>query len=328
MQGRLRRVILIAGASTAVIFVVGVLTYSHLFGPVGPDTTPVEFVVTPDESISGIASDLQSRGLVRNEWIFRLAYLSAAEGSFVRPGGYELSSSMDTWTVASTLGRTPYLRWIVIPPGLRGEQIGEMLADTLSWTTKEKQEWADIVSSSAPGYQEGVYYPDTYLIPSDQPPAEVAAWLRERFAQAAGPYAVEAAAEHMKWSDVLVIASLIEREAAGPDMKLISGIIRNRLQRNMALQLDASLQYIKGNSENGWWPVVHSADKYLDSPFNTYMHTGLPPHPIAEPALSAIDAVLHPVATSCLYYLHDNNGQIHCSPNYAGQLQNVNKYLK
>jgi len=74
--------------------------------------------------------------------------------------------------------------------------------------------------------------------------------------------------------------------------------------------------------------VPQSADKYLDSPFNTYQHVGLPPHPIAEPSLAAIDAVLNPQTTSCIFYLHDPSGQIHCSKTYSGQVANVNKYLK
>jgi UPF0755 protein len=305
-----------------------VLSYAHLFGPPGADTTEQSFVVSPGETPGDIADRLKTAGLIKSEFAFRIAYLEDLAGRGARPGGYELSPAMDAWTVASTLAESPYLAWVTIPPGLRKEQIADLLTQDLSWTDAEKEEWVTIDTAPSPSYVEGVYYPDTYLIPSDDTPAEVAQRLRDRFAEVFQPYAEAAAAQNIKWTTVLTIASLIEREAAGPDMKLIAGIIWNRLDKGMALQLDASLQYIKGNDVTGWWPVVHSDDKYLDSPFNTYAHTGLPPHPIAEPSLAAIAAVLNPATTTCIFYLHDPTGQIHCSATYKGQVANVDKYLK
>ncbi len=315
-------------AAVALLFAGAVLTYAHLFGPAGDSTVPVSFIVSPSETAGDIADRLKQQGIIKSEFAFRVAYLSDLQGRTARPGGYELNTTMDVWTIAHTLAQSPYLAWVTIPPGLRKEQIADLLAQDLSWTDAEKEEWVATDTAPSPAYEEGVYYPDTYLIPSDESPADVAQRLRNRFAEVFAPYAAEAEKENVAWTKVLTIASLIEREAAGPDMKLIAGIIWNRLDKGMALQLDASLQYVKGNEETGWWPTVHSDDKYLDSPFNTYQHAGLPPHPIAEPSLAAIAAVLDPATTSCIYYLHDPDGQIHCSPTYAGQVANVNKYLK
>ena len=95
----------------------------------------------------------------------------------------------------------------------------------------------------------------------------------------------------------------------------------------MSLDIDATLQYVKGTEEN-WWPQVESKDKFIDSPYNTYKNTGLPPHPIANPGLAAISAALNPLTTSCLYYLHDKYGRIHCSPSYAGHKTNIELYLR
>ncbi|HVX91117.1 MAG TPA: endolytic transglycosylase MltG [Candidatus Paceibacterota bacterium] len=328
MEGRSRRRILFLCAAAALALAAAVLVYAHYFGPAGDDGTQVSFVVSPNETPGDIAARLKQQGLIRSEFAFRVAYLSDLAGRDARPGGYELAKTMDVWTLASTLAKSPYLAWVTIPPGLRKEQIADLLAQDLSWTNAEKEEWVATDTNPSPSYTEGVYYPDTYLIPSDEPPVDVAQRLRDRFAEVFAPYAAEAQQQNIKWTTVLTIASLIEREAAGPDMKLIAGIIWNRLDDGMKLQLDASLQYIKGNEETGWWPVVHSEDKYLDSPFNTYQNVGLPPHPIAEPSLAAIDAVLNPEPTNCIYYLHDPHGQIHCSKTYSGQVANVNKYLK
>jgi UPF0755 protein len=174
-----------------------------------------------------------------------------------------------------------------------------------------------------------VYFPDDYLIPSDLPPAQVAGMMRDRFKVAFAPYADEAVKKKIPWVQVLTIASIIEREAGSvSDMSIISGVIQKRLKVGMPLAMDATLQYMEGNEKDGWWPQPSSASSYPDGPFNTYKRKGLPPHPIAEPGLAAIHAALNPTGTDCLFYLHDNNGKMHCSATYKGQQANVSKYLK
>lgn len=123
------------------------------------------------------------------------------------------------------------------------------------------------------------------------------------------------------------IASIIQREAAGPhDMRLISGIIWNRFAKGMSLELDATLQYVKG-TENNWWPSVKSKDKYLDSPYNTYKYKGVPPGAISNPSIDAINAVYNPQKTDCIFYLHDANRKIHCSKTYEEHMRNIRAYL-
>jgi UPF0755 protein len=85
----------------------------------------------------------------------------------------------------------------------------------------------------------------------------------------------------------------------------------------MNLDIDATLQYAKGNAETGWWPQVHPRDKKINSPYNTYTHKGLPPGPISNPGLAAIEAAYNPQKTNCIFYLHDKNRKIHCSETYA-----------
>ena len=123
------------------------------------------------------------------------------------------------------------------------------------------------------------------------------------------------------------IASIIQREAGGKkDMRLISGIIWNRIFAGMRLQMDATLQYAKGNEEEGWWPQVDPKDKNIDSPYNTYKYDSLPPTAIANPGMAALEAAYNPQKTSCMYYLHDKKGNIHCSKTYAEHKRNIEKY--
>ena len=126
--------------------------------------------------------------------------------------------------------------------------------------------------------------------------------------------------------DALTIASLLEREASDfENMREVSGVIWNRLFINMPLQLDATLQYARAGkaTEKNWWPTPKPADKYLDSPYNTYAYKGLPPGPISNASAAAILAALNPYPTDCLYYFHDSEGDYHCSKTYEEHVANL-----
>ena len=310
----------------AILMVAAVLLHAYLFGPPSPDGTRADFVVQPGQSLEEVAHTLETEGYVRYGTVFAFAYSFVRGELTVRPGGYALARDMDAWTVAKTLGEMPHLSWITIPAGVRKEEIADILTGTLGWTDTQKTEWLASTDLS-PETFEGVYFPDTYLIPSDQPPSEVAARLRGRFDEASASYAAVAAEKGMDWETVITLASLVEKEAAKNDKALVAGILWNRINKNMLLQVDATLQYIAGTEED-WWPVPDADDKTTDSPYNTYKVTGLPVHPIANPSIESIEAVVNPDKTACLYYIHDGYGRIHCSPNYKGHVANVNRYLK
>ncbi len=322
------RVVLVAGAAFSAFLIGAALVYAGAFGPTQQNAPQEDFIVNPGESLGAVASALASQGYIRSPWIFDVAFLWAEGGGNVRPGGYMISKSMDALTIASQLVAPPYAAWVTVPVGSRKEEIGGILADALGWNGDEIAAWTAATDGAGDRYQEGVYFPDTYFIPTNEPPALIAERMRDRFKEKFAPYADEALKANIPWTRVLTIASLIQRETGSiPDMRIISGIIANRLDAGMPLALDDTLQYMTGSSTD-WWPQPQSAGSYPDSPFNTYKRTGLPPHPIDEPGLAAIDAALNPASTDCLFYLHAPNGQLHCTKTYAGQQANVAKYLK
>jgi UPF0755 protein len=287
--------------------------------------SPERFVISIGENRGQVASDLKSQGFIGNSFVFEIIYSFFGR---VNPGGYKISKSMNAWKVSMALSANPYMKWVIIPEGLRKEETAAVLAKTLGWSDAGKNEFINYAGTSS-DYFEGVYFPDTYLIPVDEAPADTAKRLIAKFQEKFAPYAKLALAQNIKWTTGIKIASMVQREAGGKsDMPLISGIIWNRLGKNMPLQVDATLQYARGDAGNGFWAPITVSDKKINSPYNTYLHTGLPKHPISNPGLSAIDAAINPQKTSCLYYLHDNSGAIHCSDTYAGQKQNVDTYLK
>jgi UPF0755 protein len=217
---------------------------------------------------------------------------------------------------------------ITISPGDRKEQIVAELAYDLNWTKAQQKEFLADAAANTPGLTEGIFVPGTYLVNSDETPSNVAALMNVAFDKAILVHYSSTTAQQVPLEETLTIASLLEREAAGPtDMRIISGIIWNRLFNNMNLQIDATLQYAKGeNSKGNWWGTVVPKDKYIASAYNTYLHPGLPPGPIANPSLAAVLAALNPVKTSCMYYFHDSHGVFHCSDTYAEHVALLKKY--
>jgi len=222
----------------------------------------------------------------------------------------------------------PSMRYIAANEGLRKEEIANIAQQKLNWNDVDAEIFANNLSCSE-NNDEGYLLPGAYVVDGSTSPKDMKLEMKNR-ADTAISQAIKDSGANSNSIDVetvLKVASLIQREAAGKrDMNLISGIIWNRLANNMPLQVDATLQYVKGK-DGKWWPFVWPKDKYLDSPYNTYQNKGLPPTPIANPGVAAIAAALNPEKTDCVFYLHDKYGRIHCSKTYDEHKKNIQKYL-
>ncbi len=323
----MKKALIITGIA---VLVLGAAYYFFLCAP-GGAPTPERFVVSLGENNTQVVQNLANQGFIRSAFGFSIA-LSFEGNPTITPGGYKISGGMDAFQVASILKLPPYMKWVVIKEGLRKEEIANLLTKDLGWTDATKNQFLNAYQTlGGNDYKEGVYFPDTYLLPLDETGIQIAQRFITQFNESFAPYAKEAAAQNIKWTTALKIASIIQREAAGTsDMALISGIIWNRLLTGMPLDIDATVEYARGDAGQGYWaPLsVSAGDLKIDSPYNTYLHKGLPPTPIANPGLAAIDAALNPQTTTCLYYLHDANHVIHCANTYAEQQLNVKKYLQ
>jgi UPF0755 protein len=299
------------------------------FGPTGK-TDQLEIFIIP-QGLKGFKTTkaLQEQKFIKNANFFQILLAIFNFNKEVQPGGYRLAKRMNAWQVFKKITGKPDLFWVTITNCQRKEQIGETLTKALSWSPKELDKWNTVYANSKPEYFEGVYYPDTYLIPADEPGNLVAQRFINRFNEKFTPLADKFMAKNIKWTTGLKIASLIGREAAGPeDRKIISGIIWNRLNQNMLLQIDATMQYTLGKNDSGeWWGTINIAEKKNPSPYNTYLHKGLPPTPICNPTIEEIEAALNPEETDCLFYLHDRNKVLHCAKTYEEHKANIQKYL-
>ncbi len=235
------------------------------------------------------------------------------------------------WDVLATLSfyenlANPSVRIIKIQEGLRKEEIADVVGSKLGWDDKEKRDFINAHIAVNRTNLEGYYFPKSYMIHKDDEPLAVSGIMVNEFKKQTKNIPKTKATKIINEETALKIASIIQREAGGKnDMRLISGIIWNRIFQGMKLQMDATLQYAKGN-EGDWWPQVDPKDKYIDSPYNTYMYTELPPSPIASPGLAAIEAAYNPQKTSCMFYLHDKKGVIHCAKTYDEHKKNIKRY--
>lgn len=327
-----QRPLIIITSIICVVLIAAILFYFLAFAAPGTNATAQQFTVPQNgTSTAAIAAGLKAQGFIKSKWGFELALRLQHVSGTVMPGGYNISPTMNAWTVAGVLSAKPSLVWVVIPPGLRKEEIAAIFMQDLGWTSAQESEWINVDTTSNPDYFEGVYFPDTYLIPVNDTPMQVAQRLQAQFETVFAPYAAEALKQNIKWTTALTLASIIQREAATPsDMVLISGILWNRLLASppMKLQVDSTVQYALGNTGAGWWAPITPADESIQSPYNTYLNFGLPPHPISNPGLDAINAALNPATTTCLYYVSDASGTIICADTYAEQQANIKEYLQ
>ena len=221
----------------------------------------------------------------------------------------------------------PSIRIIKVREGLRKEEIAEIMADKLGWNKVEKNEFINAHLTLNQTNLEGHYFPKTYMLLKDENPVGVSTEMFHEFSKQTATIQKPKSKQIVNQDTAVKIASIIQREAASKnDMRLISGIIWNRIFSGMKLQIDATLQYAKGTGENGWWTEVTPADRKIDSPYNTYMYNSLPPSAIANPGLAAISAAYNPQKTSCLFFLHDKYKNIHCAKTYEEHKKNIDKY--
>lgn len=304
--------------------------YNYQLKPVNPKNNENQiFIVQPGTPVVTIAENLSEKNLIKNVLTFRLLIARLGIGKNIQAGDFRLSPSMSSRTIAEQLTHGAIDIWITLPEGLRIEEQAEILDENLNFSDSElnvfeKDEYLDIAF-------EGYMFPDTYLIPRDATAEQVVKILRDTFDKKVGSQIFsDARKNNLTESQLITLASLIEREAKGKIEKpIIAGILLNRIRNGIALQVDATVQYGKGydSANNVWWPQITRDDyRQVNSKYNTYLITGLPPGPISSPGLDSIFAAANPETSDYFYYLHDFDGNIHYAQTIDGHNENFQKF--
>ncbi len=266
-----------------------------------------------------VARDLQTQGIIRSAVVFEfLTLLSSKQGTIVA-GNYYFEKPLDARQVAYRLKYGKFnlapVR-VTIPEGFTIRDISETLSeklihfDTATFLALAKD-------------KEGYLFPDTYLFFPTASATTVFRDMSNNFDKKIEKAQLDTTSS-VELSRTVIMASILEKEAANSaEMPIVAGILSNRLKKGMPLQVDATFMYLLGKKSS----ELTVDDLRIDSPYNTYIHKGLPPGPIDNPGMDAILAALHPAKTPYYFYLHDSHGIIHYARTFEEHKANKRKYL-
>jgi len=346
-QGPLRLMVIVVVASILLLGVTGWLVI-HSLNPSGEPGVAMNFTVQEGDTIGSVARRLDASGIIDNSTLFR--WYAGTRGSITLvPGYYSLRPHDNAGSILQALATPPAQTFISVtfPEGMSVAQMGERLAKKMTFMTAADFGAAatdgSVVSDLSPKGNtnlEGLLFPDTYQISGDDNEARVVGRLATMMQRVAKQVDLVSGAKSRGFSpyEILIVASLIEREAKIPeDRAKIAQVIYNRLAAKMKLEIDASVKY-------GPDPAMSWADmKATDTPYNTYLHAGLPPTPIANPGKASIQAALAPsgspkandeacaglaAGVKCEYFyyvLADNTGRHTFATTYEQHLANIEK---
>jgi UPF0755 protein len=293
------------------IVAVGARYYAWCGDAAGPHR-PVTFTVPKGASGSEVIGALHDRGIIRCDLVSRWLLRKSGQEDAIRAGTYHLNTNMTPSAafevLTSSPSPVPTVR-LTIPEGYRLTQIAARVQDVLGIPSHRFMQATDGSRWSFPPYLpkgssslEGFLFPNTYQFARHGTTADdVIRRLLDEFGTEARSLPWDNA-RSLGVSDyeAVIIASMIEKEAKlERDRPLISAVIYNRLARGMALGIDATLLYVLPPRPNG----LLESDLHVDSPYNTRLHTGLPPTPIASPGIASLRAALEPAHVSYLYYV-------------------------
>ncbi len=280
-----------------------------------PDTT---VVVEQGSSVRAVAEQLQSAGTVRSTLVVEL--LVRIRRVNIQAGEYVFAYPQSTWRVVDTLAQgtvTSQEVTVTIPEGSASYQIAEILSRAIDGF--EKDAFMEHART-----REGYLFPDTYRFFLSASAKEVMRSMEDRFHERIAEVADEIAASPYTLHEILTIASLLEKEARQFEtMRMVTGVLYNRLAVDMPLQVDAVFGYIL--ETDTFHPGFE--DLLIDSPYNTYRYAGLPPGPINNPGLVAIRAALDPIEHTYLFYLTGRDGVMYYAETYVDHVVNRRRHL-
>ncbi|MCX7600152.1 MAG: endolytic transglycosylase MltG [Armatimonadetes bacterium] len=302
--------------------------YLPALRPVDPTATaPMLVQLRSGASARDFCRLLASKNLVRNEKAALIYAYLGGQRQRLKAGYYDLSASMSVPEIFTTVveGRIA-TRKVVVVPGLRLEQVAERversgLAPATEFLRAARasaflsETGLDIPATAS---LEGYLWPATYTIPVGTPAHGIALVMLEAFRDKfAERRAAEIAASGMTLHKIVTLASLVEREAKVDDERpVIAGVLLNRLRIGWKLQCDATVQYALGRHKSR----LTYQDLKVASPYNTYLHAGLPPGPICMPGEASLLATLRPAKHNFLFYVARGNGRHVFTRTYAEHL--------
>ncbi len=322
-----------------------------------------DFEVKKGERAGEIVDRLAAEKFVRNKLVMQIYLRLKGAEDKLQAGVYILDSNLTIPEIVQILSqgkvKASGLRFTVI----EGWGINDIAQRLENLTIMQREEFTEasglprVQNSGLPDYVadfsflkslpagaslEGFLFPDTYLIKDGSSGEAVVRKMLENFGRKVTEEMISSAEQqNRKFYDVLILASIMEREVGrnfktgtkltsqdlekiSEERKIVAGIFMNRLKIGMALESDATVNYITGKNN----PRAEIADTKIQSPYNTYQNRGLPPTPIGNPSLDSISAALHPADTDYLFFLTEPDGTAHYGKTLQEHKRNRARYLE
>lgn len=312
------RSVLLAIAFIVLLAVFGIWTIFFR----APANFPVDQLVSvrSDVPLTQIAADLEAGHVIPSSFLFSAWMRVTGSDREVHAGSYIFAKPVGMLEVARRIHegeRGVESIKVTLPEGMTVREMSTVLAGSVPGFSGEA------FLATADEY-EGYLFPDTYFIEPGTTPEQFAARMRHTFSDKIKTIESEIGRGVAPLKDIVIMASIIEKEAnTQEDQYIVSGILWNRIERDMPLQVDAVFGYIHGKS--GYAPT--GSDLKLDSPYNTYLYRGLPPGPIANPGLDTLRAAALPIETPYLYYLTGRDGNMYYAKTFEQHKRNRELYL-
>ena len=301
------------------IFVVSlILLFSYIFLAPADFVNGTTITVEKGSSLNNIAKTLEKDHVVRSAFWFQFFTLMLANEKNIEAGEYRFESPLPSFAVARVFAYGQRNSRVVkgtIPEGLTNKEIAVLLTRKLALFNAE-----DFLSKAKEGYS----FPDTYFFTPEATADDVLEILTGTFHKKTAELQTKTLPDGVTFDDIIKMASILEKEArTSKDMAMVSDILWRRIQIGIPLQVDASFAYIlgKGTSE------LTLEDLSTDSPYNSYIHRGLPPTPISNPGLNAINAAISPISNQYLYFLTGKDGEMYYSKTFEEHVAKKQKYL-
>jgi UPF0755 protein len=284
-----------------------------------PAGTTIE--ILPGTGISAITKQLKASGIIKSDLLLYIVLLTQYEPENVKASTYTFTEPQDVYAIANKLVKGDFNSNLISFTHIEGERathIAENAAKQL--TDFSAREFMQLASTS-----EGKLFPETYRIPKEFTEQELYTLMLDTYEKNISPLRSKFATVNLSEEEIIILASIIEREANSVEsMKMVAGILQNRLSIGMGLQVDASMEYILDKPLK----ELTAADLKMDSPYNTYIYRGLTPTAIGNPGLDAIKAVLEPTPSEFMFYITGDDGNFYYAKDFEGHKLNVSRHLR
>lgn len=295
-----------------------------------PQASCVTVTVPRGASFAAAVDSLATHGVIGSRWLFAVYARARGLPGSLKSGTYRLPVAADYGQVVRALkvGRGVEVRWAV-PEGLMLYEVAGLAtrlripADSFRAAAADPAVLADLGLAGIASTAEGYLFPTTYQLPVGIGAADLVRVMTQEFRDHWRPeWDARLGEIGLTRHQVVTLASIVEAEVRyGPDREYVSAVYHNRLRRGMALQADPTVIYAHGRR----LPRVWEKHLRVRSPYNTYLHTGLPPGPISQPGIASIEAALFPKRVPYLYFVAQPDGKHVFSTTYAQHLEAIRK---